>query len=194
VATLPGVRSTPLDEAIILAVGGNLTGDYPSVEALLEAALSAFLCADLRAVRRSSWWRSAAWPDPGAPAYLNGVAIVDTLRSPRALLAQLLSIEAAFGRRRTEPNAPRTLDLDLVAYGRLVIAEPDLVVPHPRAHERLFVMGPLAEIAPDWVHPTLGETAAELAQRATVGRDARPLGEPAGALSRVRRPPTVPGR
>jgi 2-amino-4-hydroxy-6-hydroxymethyldihydropteridine diphosphokinase len=174
VATLPGVRSAPLDEAIILAVGGNLAGDYPSVEALLEAALAAFLRSDLRVVQRSRWWRSAAWPDPGAPAYLNAVALVKTALQPRALLAQLLDIEAAFGRRRTEPNASRTLDLDLIAYGRETIDAPGLVVPHPRAAARRFVMGPLAEIAPDWVHPVLGVTAAELAAKATIGLDAHP--------------------
>jgi len=174
VATLPGVRSAPLDEAIILAVGGNLAGDYPSVEALLEAALSAFLRSDLRVVQRSGWWRSAAWPDPGAPAYLNAVVIVETQLSPRALLAQLLDIEVAFGRRRAKPNAPRTLDLDLIAYGRQVINQPGLVVPHPRAHDRLFVMGPLAEIAPDWTHPILARTATELARDAAVSRDAAP--------------------
>jgi 2-amino-4-hydroxy-6-hydroxymethyldihydropteridine diphosphokinase len=175
VAPLPGVRSAPLDEAIILAVGGNLAGDYPSLDALLEAALSAFLRAGLTIARRSSWWRSAAWPNPAAPAYLNGVAIVETALSPWALMEQLLAVEAAFGRRRTEPNAPRTLDLDLIAYGRQVIHAPGLVVPHPRAHERLFVMGPLAEIAPDWVHPLLGQTAAELAKAADVGLDAEPI-------------------
>ena len=153
-----------------------MAGDYPSVEALLEAALSAFLRAELRVVRRSRWWRSAAWPDPAAPAYLNGVAFVETPLPPRALLEWLLGIEAAFGRERTLANAPRTLDLDLIAYGRQVIHEPGLVLPHPRAHERLFVMGPLAEIAPAWTHPVLGVTAAELAERATVGTDARPLG------------------
>ena len=175
-ATLPGVRSAPLDEAIILAVGGNLAGDYPSLEALLEAALSAILSAKLRIVRRSGWWRSAAWPDPGAPAYLNGVAIVETGLSPPELLARILGLEATFGRSRAEPNAPRTLDIDLIAYGRSVIDQPGLTVPHPRAHERLFVMGPLAEIAPEWVHPVLGSTAAELAASATIGVDARPIG------------------
>jgi 2-amino-4-hydroxy-6-hydroxymethyldihydropteridine diphosphokinase len=175
VAPLPGVRSSPLDEAIVLAVGGNLAGDYPSLDAVLEAALTAFLRAGLTVARRSGWWRSAAWPDPEAPTYLNGVAIVETELSPRALMEQLLAIEAAFGRKRTEPNAPRTLDLDLIAYGRQVIDAPGLVVPHPRAHERLFVMGPLAEIAPDWVHPVLGETAAELARGASVGLDAQPV-------------------
>ncbi len=151
-----------------------MAGDYPSVEALLEAALSAFLPAGLRLVRRSGWWRSAAWPDPAAPAYLNGVVIVETPLPPRALLARLLAIEAEFGRRRTEPNAPRTLDLDLIAYGRQVVAEPGLAVPHPRAHERLFVMGPLAEIAPDWIHPVGGKTAADLAAKVTIGVDAQP--------------------
>ena len=174
-ATLPGIRSAAPGEAIILALGGNLAGDYPSLEALLEAALSAFLHADIRVVRRSGWWRSAAWPDPGAPAYLNGVALVETPLSPRALLERMLDVEAAFGRERTVLNAPRTLDLDLIAYGRQVIDEPGLDVPHPRAHGRRFVMGPLAEIAPDWVHPVLGVTAAELAAKATVGRDAEPM-------------------
>jgi len=174
VATVPENRCAALDEAIILALGGNLTGDYPSVEALLEAALSGFLWAGLTVARRSGWWRSAAWPDPRAPAYLNGVAIVETNLSPSALLTQILALEATFGRSRSEPNAARTLDIDLIAYGRRVINEPGLVVPHPRAHKRLFVMGPLAEIAPHWRHPVLGRTAAELAALADIGRDARP--------------------
>ncbi len=174
-AILPGFRSAPLDEAVVLALGGNLAGDYPSLEALLEAALSAFPHSALSIVRRSGWWRSAAWPDPSEPAYLNGVALVETALPPRGVLEAALSIEQAFGRSRSTPNAPRTLDIDLVAYGRQVIDRPGLVVPHPRAHERRFVIGPLAEIAPDWRHPTLGLAAAELAARASVGADAQPV-------------------
>ncbi len=85
----------------------------------------------------------------------------------------LLEVERTFGRTRGAPNAPRTLDLDLIALGRSVIGESGLTVPHPRAHERLFVMGPLAEVAPQWVHPVLGRTARALAADARIGPGAR---------------------
>ena len=124
-------------------------------------------------IAASSWWTSRAWPDPGDPPFLNGVAIVRTLHDPHALMAALGRIEEAFGRTPSARNAPRTLDLDLIAYGREQGDCAGLILPHPRAADRLFVMGPLAEIAPDWRHPSSGETAAELAKRATVGRDAR---------------------
>lgn len=156
-----------------MALGCNLPGAYTSREALLEAALMALSDEGLELAARSSWWRSAAWPDPAGPEYLNGVAIVRTALSPAETLAALHRIEARFGRARGEANAARTLDLDLVAYGRMVLSG-DLVVPHPRAHERLFVMGPLAEAASAWIHPRLEETALALADKAAVGRDARP--------------------
>jgi 2-amino-4-hydroxy-6-hydroxymethyldihydropteridine diphosphokinase len=163
------------DEAVVVAVGGNLAGDFPSLQALLQAALVRLDAEGLPVARQSSWWRSAAWPDASQPEYRNAVIFVETERGPRETLQALLAVEQAFGRRRDEPNAPRTLDLDLIAHGRTVLAEPDLILPHPRAHERLFVMGPLAEIAPDWRHPVLNRTAAELAAAATVGLDATPL-------------------
>jgi 2-amino-4-hydroxy-6-hydroxymethyldihydropteridine diphosphokinase len=164
-----------MDEAVIVALGGNLALEGQAVQAVLELAAGRLAAAGLRPVKRSGWWRSAAWPDPTQPAYLNAVAWVDTALEPGAVLAALLEIESAFGRRRSVPNAPRTLDLDLIAYGRRVIDEPGLILPHPRAADRLFVMGPLAEIAPDWRHPITSETAAELAARATVGTDATPI-------------------
>jgi 2-amino-4-hydroxy-6-hydroxymethyldihydropteridine diphosphokinase len=160
---------------VVIALGGNLAGDFPTSEALLEAALGQFSQAGLPVLARSGWWRSTAWPDAAAPEYRNGVAIVETAAPAREVLATLLSIEGSFHRRRGEANAPRTLDLDLIAHGRRVLDEPGLILPHPRAHERRFVMGPLAEIAPGWRHPVSGLTAAELAAAATVGRDAAPL-------------------
>ena len=158
-----------------MALGSNLAGEFASCEALLEAALALFSQAELPVLTRSGWWSSAAWPDPKAPEYRNGVALVEAKRGPDAVLEALFAIERRFGRDRGAQNAPRTLDLDLIAYGRRVIDAPGLTLPHPRAHQRLFVMGPLAQIAPGWRHPVLGRTAAELAKAATVGLDARPL-------------------
>ena len=164
-----------LDDAIVVALGGNLAGDFTSSEALLEAALAQFPQAGLPVLARSRWWSSAAWPDPKGNEYRNGVAIVEANGPASAVLEALFAIERSFGRIRGVPNAPRTLDLDLIAYGRQILSGPDLVLPHPRAHERRFVMGPLAEIAPNWRHPVSGETAVVLAETASVGRDARPV-------------------
>jgi 2-amino-4-hydroxy-6-hydroxymethyldihydropteridine diphosphokinase len=163
-----------LDEAVVIALGGNLAPAGGSLQEALDQALSSLPAAGAQVLARSRWWRSAAWPDPTQPAYLNGIALVRTELGPRALLEALLDTEAGLGRRRGAANAPRTVDLDLIAYGRRVIDEPGLVLPHPRAADRLFVMGPLAEIAPDWRHPVLEKTAAELAAAAKVGRDAHP--------------------
>ena len=156
-----------------MALGGNLGwGGYGTGE-LIEAALSALPGAGLKVVRRSRLWRSAAWPDPTEPPFLNAVAVVETALTPEAAMAALHELEAAFGRRRGQPNAARTLDLDLIAYGREV-REAGPTLPHPRAADRLFVMGPLAELLPAWRHPVSGERAADLAARTTIGRDAAP--------------------
>jgi 2-amino-4-hydroxy-6-hydroxymethyldihydropteridine diphosphokinase len=168
------------DEAVVIALGSNLPGDFVSSEALLEAAVARLVEAGLPVLKRSGWWRSAAWPDPSGPEYRNGVTLVEANTGPEAVLRTLFDIEATFRRVREGRNSPRTLDLDLIAHGRRVIQASGLTLPHPRAHERLFVMGPLAEIAPGWRHPVLGRTAAELAATATVGRDATRLFPPAG--------------
>ncbi len=163
------------DDAVLIAFGSSLAGGFVTREALLEAALDRFAAAGLKPVKRSSFWRSASWPDPMLPDYINGLAIVETSLSAPLTMAALRRIEREFGRERGVENAPRTLDLDLIAHGRAVLETQALIVPHPRAAQRLFVMGPLAEIAPDWRHPVLDATARELAANATVGLDARPL-------------------
>jgi len=96
------------------------------------------------------------------PLYLNAVIVGGTALSPRALLDALLAIEAAFGRERPYAGAPRTLDLDLVLLGDAVVEESDLQVPHPRFRERFFVLGPLAQIAPDVRDPVTGLRVGEL--------------------------------
>jgi 2-amino-4-hydroxy-6-hydroxymethyldihydropteridine diphosphokinase len=156
-------------------LGSNLPGRFASADEVLEAALERFAQHGLALEARSSVWRSAAWPDPSAPDFSNMVATAATALDPGAALAALLAIEVEFGRVRDAPNAPRTLDLDLIDHDGTRRDEPGLTLPHPRAHERLFVMGPLAEIAPGWRHPVSRRTAVELAAAATVGLDARPV-------------------
>ena len=163
------------DDAVVIALGSNDKGVWPSCIDLLEAAVARFRAEGIDVLALSSWWRSAAWPDPSDPPFVNGVAIVSTAHDPHALMATLGRLEEAFGRERSRVNAPRTLDLDLIACGRLSGDLDGLILPHPRAAERLFVMGPMAEIAPEWIHPTAGKTAQALAQTCAVGTDARPV-------------------
>ena len=96
------------------------------------------------------------------PVYLNAAAVGETPLPARALLDALLAIEGTRGRTRPHPNAPRTLDLDLILFGENVIDEPGLMVPHPRFRERRFVLQPLAQIAPELRDPVSGRTIGEL--------------------------------
>jgi len=109
----------------------------------------------------SPLYETPAWPDPSDPPFINAVAAVSTTLSPEALLAALHAIEAGFGRKRHEKNAPRTLDLDLLAYHeeRRDGADGGLILPHPGIAEREFVLAPLCDLAPDWRHPITGKTA-----------------------------------
>jgi 2-amino-4-hydroxy-6-hydroxymethyldihydropteridine diphosphokinase len=111
----------------------------------------------MRVVAVSSWWESAPIPpDPASPPYVNGVVRMEGAATPEALLAALHAIEDAAGRARPYPNAPRVLDLDLIDLGGRVQAGPP-ILPHPRAHQRAFVLRPLEQVAPGWVHPVTGQ-------------------------------------
>ena len=114
-------------------------------------------------VKASPLYRSAPVGYKDQPDFVNAVAKIETELAPEALLKELLAIEARFGRTRTFPNAPRSVDLDLLLYGDQIIVQPGLTVPHPRMHERAFVLAPLAEIAPDAVVPGKGTVAVLLA-------------------------------
>jgi len=96
------------------------------------------------------------------PLFLNAAALAETAAAPRAVLDRLMAIERECGRERPFPNAARTLDLDLILLGDVVIDEPGLTIPHPRFRDRRFVLEPLAEIAPELVDPVTGSTVAEL--------------------------------
>ena len=121
---------------------------------------------------RSSLHRTAPVGYADQPDFINACALVETRLAPRALLEGLLEIEKRHGRVRSIPNGPRTLDLDIILYGGATIDEPGLKVPHPRAHERAFVLAPLLEVWPDAVIPGKGR-ANELVVPANAGT---PLG------------------
>jgi len=143
-----------------IGLGANL-GDPESQVRRAFAALAEL--PRTRLLAASSLYRSAPVGVVAQLDFINAVAEVETALAARALLDALLAEEMRFGRTREFPKAPRTLDLDLLLYGDRVIAEPGLVVPHPRMHERAFVLAPLAEIAPDIVIPGKGRAAALLA-------------------------------
>jgi 2-amino-4-hydroxy-6-hydroxymethyldihydropteridine diphosphokinase len=150
-------------DRVAVALGSNL-GDRV---AHLDHAV-ARLQGVLRKLKISRYFETAPVGVVGPqPLYLNAAAVGETILPPRALLDLLLGIERERGRERPAvPNAPRTLDLDLILFGGLIIDEPDLVVPHPRFRERRFVLEPLVEVAPDLVDPSTGETVATLLARA----------------------------
>jgi len=144
-----------------VALGSNL-GEREEMLAFGAASLRA--SAGIRVEALSPIYETDPVGPPPQGAYLNAVAALRTTLEPRPLLERLLAIEAQAGRERGPVrDAPRRLDLDLLLYGSRVIDEPGLVVPHPRLHERAFALVPLRDLAPDFVHPVLGETIGRLA-------------------------------
>jgi 2-amino-4-hydroxy-6-hydroxymethyldihydropteridine diphosphokinase len=147
---------------VAIALGSNL-GDREAHLAFGLSALPGFITN----LRQSRWHDTDPVGVPAdQPRYLNGAVIGETELPARELLDRLLAIEQAAGRTRPAPLAPRTLDLDLILFGDSVIEEPGLVVPHPRFRERLFVLEPLAEVAPGWIDPATGLTVSALLQQA----------------------------
>lgn len=152
-------QDVPSIEAFI-GLGSNLASPHRQLASALDA-LDALPRTTLR--ETSSFYRTAPVGYAGQPDFVNAVARIETLLPARDLLDALLEIERRHGRVREMPNGPRTLDLDLLIYGDLEFHEDGLTVPHPRMHERAFVMVPLAEIAPKRDVVGLG-TAAQLAE------------------------------
>jgi 2-amino-4-hydroxy-6-hydroxymethyldihydropteridine diphosphokinase len=162
---------------ILIGLGANLPSpEHGPPVATLEAALAALERPALRIRARSRWWESAPVPISDQPWYVNGVIEVETGLAPETLLALLHEVEAGFGRLRSVPNAPRILDLDLLAYGTLVREGPaPPLLPHPRMAERAFVLHPLAEIRPGWRHPASGLGLPQLIARLPSDQIVRPL-------------------
>ncbi len=146
---------------ILIAVGANLPNPrYGPPLATCQAVLPALDRVGLNVVKVSQWYESAPVPASSQPWYVNGVVALETKMDAMAVLDQLLALEEAFGRVRGQPNAARTLDLDLIAYDGQIISDSNadnpLILPHPRLHQRAFVLFPLADVAPGWHHPESG--------------------------------------
>jgi 2-amino-4-hydroxy-6-hydroxymethyldihydropteridine diphosphokinase len=168
---------------IFVGIGANLpSATHGSPLATCSAAIGVLDLRGVIVIRRSRWYITAPVPPSKQSDYINGVLQVDTELLPEALLRVLHDVERAFGRSRGKRNADRTLDLDLLAYGNVTMASGAAVeVPHPRMHERAFVLLPLQEIAPDTVIPGRGRAAAWLA--ACAGQGVSVLPPPAAAVN-----------
>jgi 2-amino-4-hydroxy-6-hydroxymethyldihydropteridine diphosphokinase len=175
---------------ILVGLGANCPGPWgTSLEAIAQA-LSEIERAHVKVEAVSPFYETEAVGNARQPAYVNAVAVLDTSRSPEALLRMLKKIERRSGRRGGRPWGPRTLDIDIIDYDGLVRhwrgRGPDfrgagprpLVLPHPLAHERPFVLKPLLDVAANWRHPVLQKTAAELLR-------AIPKGGPGQVLKRL---------
>jgi len=145
-----------------IALGSNV-GDSPSI---LRRAMDQLAMSSRQSLLRSSLWQTTPVDcPPGSPTFVNAVVAFFPLpgETAAALLGKMLAMEKEFGRRPKQVlNEPRRLDLDLIAYGAEISARPELILPHPRAHERRFVLQPLSEIAPNFVLPGQRQTVAQL--------------------------------
>jgi len=159
-----------------IGLGANLAGRFASPAEAVDAAIRTLQTPEITVLSRSRLYRSAAWPDPADPEFINAVISVMTDLNASALLARLHALEAEFGRERRHANAPRTLDLDIVDYAGQVSAPGETpILPHPRLADRAFVLLPLAEIAPDWRHPVTGTAIADLIRALPDSQAAVPL-------------------
>jgi 2-amino-4-hydroxy-6-hydroxymethyldihydropteridine diphosphokinase len=153
-----------------IALGSNLESRFGDREAnLREAVRRTGALGEVRAV--SSFYDTEPVGYLEQPRFLNGALLLETDLDPRTLMRELLAVERAMGRERLGAIAkgPRVIDLDLLLFGDWVLWAEELILPHPRMEEREFVLEPLVEIAPEWVHPVLGVTVRELLER--LGRD-----------------------
>jgi 2-amino-4-hydroxy-6-hydroxymethyldihydropteridine diphosphokinase len=161
---------------ILIGIGGNLeTPRWGPPRQILTAALAELEALGVAITARSSWYRSEPVPPSGQPWFVNAVAAVRTPLAAAGLLALMQRIETQFGRVRGAPNAARSVDLDLLDYRGQRVESAVLVLPHPRLHQRRFVLEPLAEIAPGWRHPLLGASARQLLADLAHGQSAERL-------------------
>lgn len=179
---MQGLKQVKYAHYCLIAMGANLPSATGTALETLNKSLELFLSESLQVVRISKWFSTPAFPADSGPDFVNGAVMVETKLSPERVLAALHSIEAAMGRTRENRWEPRLCDLDLIAYDDIVLPDlktfkhwesldltsqqsqtPEtLIIPHPRLQDRSFVLVPLNDIAPDWVHPVSGITVSEM--------------------------------
>jgi len=140
----------------LISLGANIPSVAGQPAASLSAALAALAKAGVEITAVSPFYETEAWPDPAEPPFLNAVAAIRTVLQPFALLTLLHEVETTFGRKRSVPNAARSLDLDLLDYAGMVL-DGSVILPHPRIAQRRFVLEPLKAVVPDWRHPVSGQ-------------------------------------
>jgi len=143
-------------QKIIIGIGGNIKsndGSHPVHVAM--KAINYLQNYSIQVTGQSSWYESQPIPKSDQPNFFNCIVIANTLLNELDVLETLHKIEHKLGRRRKITNEPRVIDLDLIDYSNKILKNNQITIPHPRAHKRRFVMEPLAELDPNWVHPTL---------------------------------------
>ena len=151
-------------DAILVGIGANLPSSLglPPLQTCEWAGRQLTGLCGARLCRLSRWFETRPIPASDQPPFINGVAHLSGTADPYEFLKLLHRIEADAGRVRGAPNAARVLDLDLLAVGDVVLDTPTLAIPHPRLQDRAFVLAPLADIMPEWHHPVLGLSAAQM--------------------------------
>lgn len=162
---------------ILIGLGGNLPGKNGTNPVdTLQAALDLMERKGLKVVKKSPWYRSEPIPKSTQPWFVNGVVAVETALQPVMVLETLLEVEKALGRERGSKNEARIIDIDLLDYrGEILKNKGHLVLPHPRLHQRLFVLKPLFDIAPFWKHPVSGKSVQDLMATIGSGQNIEPL-------------------
>ena len=148
------------EHIVYLALGSNLGNRLDNLKQAIAA-----LTPQLEVKSKSQVYETPPWGYEDQPKFLNQVIKAETYLDPERLLKHLKRLEVALGRKASFPNGPRLIDMDLLFYDDLVLNKPSLVIPHPRLHERAFVLLPLMDIAPELVHPVTGKTVREMAEQ-----------------------------
>lgn len=163
---------------VIIGLGANIAGTWGQPRQTIQKVLTRFRNSGLTIRGSSRFFLTAAWGPGNQPPYLNGVLVGECPKPAQSLLVMLKQAERAAGRRGTGiPWGPRCLDLDLLDYGGLVLEERNMILPHPRLHLRPFVLLPLVDVSPDWIHPVLRQTAHQLWHRSRFKHQGRILEE-----------------